>query len=231
MNLKSRTAIWAVLAAGFVLTVNVAGTSEADPFPAIVLPVYPGAYDQENSFNRAKGTKALLYKVQTDYRAAEVLEFYDADLNGRGWKPSFETCQRHWASLADGSLNRGFQARQLFTSWEHPQYRLQLSLLLEYQPPGPDNRGEVTVRCRLQPQLDYSKQAEFMERLKAAGQYRAFAKKLDAYRKPDGEVDQALIGRDIRNGNADENLIEYQRILDETKQQIDAIIRRVNDAR
>ena len=67
-----------------------------------------------------------------------------------------------------------------------------------------------------------------MGRLKESGQYHAFNKKLDTYRQPDGEVDLARIARDIRNNNADENLIVYKRIMDEAQQEIDDIIRRVN---
>ena len=231
MNKQSRTIIWAVLAACLHLTVNIADSSETDPFPTIVLPVYQGGYDIENSFNRMKGTKALVYKIQTHYPAAEVLEFYDAVLNGRGWKPSFEICQRHWASLDDGIQKGKPKARQLFTSWAHPQFRLQISLLLEYQPPGSNRRDEVIVQCHLQPRLDKSKHDSIMGRLKESGQYSEFNQKLNTYRKPDGEVDSARIARDIRNKMADENLIEYGQIMDEMKQEIDDIIRRANDTR
>jgi len=231
MNIKVRTIIFAVLAACIPLTVSMAESQEADPYPRIILPVYQGAYDIENSVNRLKGTKALNYKIQTSYPAAEVLEYYDAALNGSGWKPSFEICQRHWASQDDGSIKKEFQARQLFTSWDHPQYRLQLSLLLEYQPPGTKNRDEVIVHCRLQPQLDNSRHEKFMGRLKASGQYRGFTQKLAAYRQSDGELDSARIARDIRNNKADGILIEYKRIMDEEQREIGNIIRLVNEAR
>lgn len=231
MNINSRTIFYIILAACIPLTVNMAESQEADPYPTIILPVYQGAYDIENSFNRLKGMKALKYKIQTSYPAAEVLEFYDAVLNGSGWRPSFEICQRHWACQDDGSIKKEFQARQLFTSWEHPKYRLQISLSLGYQPTGTEGRDEVIVHCRLQPQLDNSKQDEFMGRLKASGQYSAFTQKLDAYRKSDGELDSARIARDIRNNKADENLTAYKRIMDEEKREIDNIIRLVNEAR
>ena len=154
MNIKVRTIIFAVLAACIPLTVSMAESQEADPYPRIILPVYQGAYDIETSVNRLKGTKALNYKIQTSYPAAEVLEYYDAALNRSGWKPSFEICQRHWADLDDGSIETGRPAKQLFTSWQHPQYKLQISLLLEYNGPGASGRDEVLVRCRLQPLLD-----------------------------------------------------------------------------
>jgi hypothetical protein len=231
MNVKSRKIMLTVLAVCFQMTVRMAAGSQADPYPSLVLPMYQGAYDIETSANRLKGTKALTYKIQTDYPAAEVLEYYDAALNGSGWKPSFEICQRHWASLDDGSIKSGLQAKQLFTSWAHPQYKLQISLLLEYQHSNTKNRDSVIVQCRLQPQLDNSRHDKFMGRLKASGQYRAFNRKLDRYRNPDGEVALALVDRDIRANKADENLIEYRRILVERKQAIDEIIRRVNAAR
>jgi len=231
MNINSRAIVYAVLAAGFLLTVNSACSSTADPFPGLVLPVFQGAYEIENGFSRLKGTKSITYKVQTNFPAAEVLEFYDAALNASGWKPSFEICQRHWSIQDDGSIKKEFQARQLFTAWEHPQYRLQISLLLEYQPPGAKSPQEVIVRCRLQPQLDKPRREKFIGRLKASGQYHAFTQKLDAYRKSDGELDSTRIARNIQNNKANENLIEYKRIMDEEKREIEKTIRLANEAR
>ena len=153
MNIKFRTSFLAVLAVSFQMAAGVAAEPGGDPYPVIVLPVFQGAYDIENSANRAKGTKTLSYKIQTRYPAGEVIEFYDAVLNAGGWKPSFEICQRHWAGPNDGSIETGLPAKQLFTSWQHPQYTLQISLLLEYNGPGASGRDEVLVRCRLQPLL------------------------------------------------------------------------------
>ena len=148
----------AVLALSFQMPAGVTAERKGDPYPGIVLPVYQGAYDIKKSANRVGGTKTLWYKIQTRYPAGEVLEFYDAALNAGGWKPSFEICQRHWASPDDGSTETGLPAKQLFTSWQHPQYRLQISLLLKYHGPGASGRDEVLVRCRLQPQPENTRQ-------------------------------------------------------------------------
>jgi len=231
MNMKFCIIMFTVLAVCFQITARMATGSEVDPYPTLILPLYQGAYDIENSADRLKGTKALSYKVQTDYPAAEVIEFYDAALNGSGWNPSFEICQRHWANLDDGSIKKGLQDKQLYTSWAHPKYKLQISLLLEYQDSNSKNRDIVIVHCRLQPQLDNSRHDKFVGRLKASGQYRAFNKKLDTYRNPQGEVELTSIDLDIRNNKADDNLIEYSRIMVEKKQAIDGIIRRVNETR
>ena len=153
MNIKFRTSFLAALAVCIQMTAGVAAEPAGDPYPAIVLPVFQGAYDLRNSANHEKDTKTLRYKIQTRYPAGEVIEFYDAALNAGGWKPSFEICQRHWAGPDDGSIETGQPAKQLFTSWQHPQYKLQISLLLEYKGPGASGRDEVLVRCRLQPQL------------------------------------------------------------------------------
>ena len=228
MNIRARTIFLAVLITGVQPTATMAQSSDADPYPTIALPVYSGAYDIEYSFNRLKGTKALRYNVQINYPAAEVLEFYDAALNARGWKPSFEICQRHWATLENDSRTENFRARQLFTSWEHPQYRLQISLRMKYQPPEAARPDAVAVQCRLQPQLDNAKQAQFFDSLKASGQYHAFTKKLMVYRRADGDVDPDLLARDIRNKKADENLIVYKQIMDEQKQAIEDIIQKMN---
>ena len=230
-NQKFRSFLLTCLALGFVLTAGITAASKTDPFPTIVLPVYTGGYDVETSFNRLKGIKWIGYRVQTQYPAAEVIEYYDIVLNGRGWKPSFEICQRHWASPDDGSIKKEFRARQLFTSWDHPRHKLRISLLLEYKPPGGNRRDEVAIECRLQPLLDNSRYDDFISRLKEAGQYPEFIKRLEAYRKPGGEVDSALIARDIHNNRADDILIEYWQIKDEQKNEIADIIRRVNQDR
>lgn len=154
MNMKFLTSLLAVLAVSFQMVTSMAAGPQGDPCPAIVLPVFQGAYEIENSADRVKGTKTLSYKILTRYPAGEVLEFYDAALNARGWKPSFEICQRHWASPNGGNIKTRLPVKQLFTSWQHPQYKLQISLLLEYNGPGASGRDEVLVRCRLQPQPD-----------------------------------------------------------------------------
>ena len=160
MKRRWQTILLAVWITWLQPTATIAGSSDTDPYPTIALPIYSGGYDIEYSFNRLKETKALRYKVQTKYPAAEVIEFYDAALNGGGWKPSFETCQRHWASLDNDNLKEEFRARQLFTSWVHPRFRLKLSLLLEYQSLDPAGADEVVVKCRLQPQIDNSRQVD-----------------------------------------------------------------------
>ena len=154
MKRRLRTILLAVLISWLQLVASMAQSSDADPYPTIVLPVDSGGYDIEYSFNRLNGTKVLRYKVQTNYPAAEVIEFYDATLNSRGWKPSFEICQRHWASPDKDTLKGEFRVKQLFTSWVHPRSRLLLSLLLEYQSPDTTGPDEVVVQCRLQPQLN-----------------------------------------------------------------------------
>jgi hypothetical protein len=140
-----------VIAVSFHLTTGMAAGPQEDLYPEIDLPVYQDAYDIKNTANRKEGTKTLTYKIQTRYPAGEVLEFYDAALNAAGWKPSFEICQRHWAGPDEGAGEKGLQARQLFTSWLHPRYNLQLSLIMTYQQPGKTGQDEVIVQCRLYP--------------------------------------------------------------------------------
>ena len=140
-----------LIAVSFRLTTGMAAGPQEDPYPEIVLPVYKDAYDIKNTTNRKEGIKTLTYKIQTRYPATEVVEFYDAALNAAGWKPSFEICQRHWAGPNEEVGQKGLQAQQLFTSWLHPRYNLQLSLLMLYQPPGKKGQDEVIVQCRLYP--------------------------------------------------------------------------------
>ena len=151
MNMKFCTGFLAVLALSIQLTAAKAAGPQEDPYPEIVLPVYQDAYDIKKTASRMEGSKTLTYKIQTRYPAAEVVEFYDAALNPRGWKPTFEICQRHW-DCPDGEISKkGMQTRQFFTSWHHPRYKMQLSLLMKYHGPGKAGRDEVIVQCRLYP--------------------------------------------------------------------------------
>ena len=149
MKLKFRICLMFAIAVYFCQTAGMAAEPPEDLYPEIVLPVYQDAYDIKNTASRKKGTKTLTYKIQTRYPAGEVLEFYDAALNATGWKPSFEICQRHWAGPDEGVGEKGLQTRQLFASWLHPQYNLQLSLTMTYQQPGKKEQDEVIVRFRL----------------------------------------------------------------------------------
>jgi hypothetical protein len=83
-----------------------------------------------------------------------VLEFYDAYFNGRGWRSSFEICQRNWESIGEGSDTTGPLLKQLFASWEHSEQNLKAVLRLTYQVVKEGRLTEVTVKCRLQPKVD-----------------------------------------------------------------------------
>ena len=72
--------------------------SAIDPYSFVEIPVYHKGYNVKQSVNHSKQTKSLSYHVQTNHPAAEVIEFYDAYLNGRGWRSSFEICQRNWGN-------------------------------------------------------------------------------------------------------------------------------------
>ncbi len=45
----------------------------------------------------------------------------------------------------------GLPGKQLFTSWEHPEFNLKAVLRLEYEIVNGKWLDELTVRCRLQP--------------------------------------------------------------------------------
>lgn len=124
--------------------------SETDLFPIIDIPIFSNGYDIEKKTDHRGKTKSVSYLVQAKFPAAEVIEFYDAYFNAKGWRPSFEICQRHWDRSAIGSKTMGLAGTHLFTSWEHPEFRLSAVLRLEYSLEDGSLDDVLAVRCELQ---------------------------------------------------------------------------------
>ena len=151
MRIRSTSVRFLCLVACINVTLSIAYGLETDQFPSIEMPVYQSGYQIKEEIDRSKGTKSISYRVQTKFPAAEVLEFYDSYFNARGWRSSFEICQRHWDRIPGGSNAGGPSGKQLFTSWEHPEFNLKAVLWLEYEIVNEKWRDELAVRCRLQP--------------------------------------------------------------------------------
>ena len=123
--------------------------SETDLFPFIDIPIYSNSYDIAKETDHRSKTKSVSYLVQARFPAAEVIEFYDAYFNAKGWQPSFEICQRHWDHSAAGSKTKSLAGTHLFTSWEHPEFKLSAVLRLEYGL-GDDSLVDIlAVKCEL----------------------------------------------------------------------------------
>ena len=142
-----------VLLGGINLTHAPSGSAVSELFETFEIPIFEGGYNIEKKMNPSIGTKAIIYNVQIKYPAAEIIEFYDSYLNGRGWISSFEICQRHWADSADDTEYGDLPARNMFVSWQHPGLNLKLELWLKH---GLADRqqDEVTVEGLLQPIVD-----------------------------------------------------------------------------
>jgi hypothetical protein len=123
----------------------------ADAFPSSEIPVFHNGHDITKEFDPSRKTKSIRYRVQKKSSATEVLQFYDSYFNANGWRSSFETCQRHWDRLPAETADGGPSGKQLFTSWEHPEFNLKAILRLEYEMDNERQRDELTVECQLQP--------------------------------------------------------------------------------
>jgi hypothetical protein len=132
----------------------ISNSSETDPYLTIEIPVFPRAYNVQKSITPSNHTKAVSYYVQTDHPAAEILEFYDAFFNAKGWQPSFETCQRNWGSLGDKKNPSHSAPRQLFAAWEHFELKLTAALWLKADMTAKNGRNAVFVTCRLQSKMN-----------------------------------------------------------------------------
>ncbi len=151
MGIRSKFIRFLCLIACVNLTLSLSYGLATDLLPSIDIPVFHNGYRIEKENDRFRGTKSISYRVQIKFPAAEVLEFYDAYFNAKGWRSSFEICQRHWDSLPDGTKAGGPAGKHLFTSWEHPEFDLKAVLRLEYEMVSEKWRDELAVRCQLQP--------------------------------------------------------------------------------
>lgn len=124
----------------------------ADSSPTAEIPIFHDGYNVKKVFDPSSETWTVKYRVQTLYPAAEVLEFYDAYFNGRGWISSFETCQRSWMDLGKGKKADENDAGLLFASWEHAEANQQVLLWIRHRMNADERRDdEVAVEYQLQP--------------------------------------------------------------------------------
>jgi hypothetical protein len=151
MRIKSRFIFFLSLIACIHPNLSISNSSEVDPYPTIEIPVYHKGYNVEKFFDHSKETKSVIYRVQTDYAAAEVIEFYDAFFNGKGWRPSFEICQRNWGGPSDKTPTGAPAVRQLFASWEHLDFNLKVVLWIRHEMVDKKRQGGIVVKCQLQP--------------------------------------------------------------------------------
>jgi hypothetical protein len=138
----------------FLLSFNDSNGAEIDPYPNVIIPVFKGGHDVQKNFDTGQRTKSIRYYVQTGSPPSDVLEFYDAYFNGRGWRSSFETCQRNWEDPGTGTETAESDTRQLFASWEHSEKNLRAVLWLTYKVVKEGRLTQVTVICRLKPKVD-----------------------------------------------------------------------------
>ena len=132
------------------LTQEISGDSTADLYPAYNIPIYPGGYNIIKKTNPAGRSQTVNYSVQIKLPAAEILEFYDSYFNAARWIPSFEICQRHWENSTDGGSKGAIPLKQMYASWEHPEYDLKVILWLKRDPTIKQMQEVVKVECRLQ---------------------------------------------------------------------------------
>jgi hypothetical protein len=151
MRRRSKFISFLFLVACLKLSLSLPNGLAADLLPSIDIPVFLNGVHIKKEIDRSSATKSISYRLQTKFSAAEVLEFYDSYFNAKGWRPSFEICQRHWARLPDEKKSGGPSVKQLFTSWEHPKLHLKAVLRLEYEMINKKWGDELVVRCQLQP--------------------------------------------------------------------------------
>ena len=205
--------------------------ADEDPYPSIMIPIYPTGHNIITRVNRFNGTKSVTYDVQSKYPANTVLEFYDSHFNTSDWRLCYEICQRQWDRFIDETIKGGPLVRQLVYSWDHQKFDLRVYLRLRHEQVNHQWREDVMVTYRIEPKVDKKKLEKFINQLKASGQYAEFSHMLDSYRQENGDPDLTRIAKDIAEHKADEKLIEYQNIIDEIYQEIQRIINTVNKTR
>ena len=154
MRIKSKFIYFISLIACIHLGLSISNSSAVDPYPTIEIPIFHKGYDVKEFFNPSKKTKSIIYHIPAAYSATEVLQFYDSYFNGRGWRSSFEICQRNWEDLIDGTKTGKPIVKQLFASWNHLELNLNAVLWLRYEMFNKERQKQVVVKCQLQPKVN-----------------------------------------------------------------------------
>jgi len=200
---------------GFVIISNVSvekAIAEPDPFPAIKIPVVPGARQIAKIHGSPKGAKSINYYIQVEYPANSVFNFYNSKFKKLGWKASSDNKQSKWECFIDGTLKGNPKVRQLLAQWTNSEFRAEAILALRYMKIGKKWGNKLHVLCQIQPLIDKITIEQFIRKLKASGEYVKFMELIDLYRKSDGSVD---IERAISENPNNKNLKEYKRIIAE----------------
>lgn len=151
MKIKSKYIYSLILLVCVHFSPTLASSSQIDPLESIEIPIFHGGYKLEEQFDASNEIKSVTYRVQANNPPTEVLEFYDAYFNGRGWRSAFEICQRNWEHSGDGKKRAKPIFRQLFASWAHPEMNIKAFLWLTYEERHAGSQNEVVVQCQLQP--------------------------------------------------------------------------------
>lgn len=154
MKIKTGVIYFLCLVGIILFGMSGAQSAEIDPYPTVIIPIFDGGYNFQKYLDASKETKSIRYYVQTGYPPAEVLEFYDAYFNGKGWRSSFEICQRNWEDLGQGKKTAGLPLRQLFASWDHPELNVTAVLWLTSEMSNNGRQSKVDVQFRLQPKVE-----------------------------------------------------------------------------
>jgi hypothetical protein len=131
----------------FFLLIPETGIPQDDVFLGVDIPIYPGATDIRH-YNE-KANKTVTYWICTNYPAPELLEYYDSQLNSRGWSSCFETCQRKWYEEPDKQASNGSMINKLFASWQHTELGLTFSLWLINSPQKQSAIRKIFVKIQV----------------------------------------------------------------------------------
>ena len=155
MKIQSKFLYLFCLLVILLFNISLPTSSDADISRIIEIPIFPGGFNVKKIINESEHKKSLSYHVQIEYPAAEVLEFYDAFFNAKGWISSFEICQRHWDDSSGDFQTDAPTERQLFASWQNPKANLKAELWLKYESFDQEDSKRVFVHCQLLPKTDY----------------------------------------------------------------------------
>jgi hypothetical protein len=77
-----------ILAKIILMVILLIGCAKSDPFPAVELPIYPGAINPNRAIDSpVKGAKAVVYDVAMNFPAKELTDFYNREMSKIGFIP------------------------------------------------------------------------------------------------------------------------------------------------
>lgn len=181
---------------------------EANPV-VVELPVAIGGYDIKKYKNNQKNIKEFSYKINVEYPASSLIDFYKKQFAGNGWELGKDKIS--WECFIDGTLPNSPAIKQFSISWGNEKLLAKHILFLKYVKVNDKWTDELNVSSKLHPLFSSSEEKHFFSRLETSGNFNPFMDILNSYIGKNNKIDTKLM---LKENFSNPFVVEYVKILD-----------------